>query len=202
MFHGVNMCFNLSETLATKFTTRNDDDALVDALTSSELVNEVGQAAHIIKAFDATHHDNPSFCYWRQHMKLVSILLRFTRVIREGKWGLYLSSFSEMLPYFVAFDFSNYTRWGVIFLADMKMLPQTAPEVQQAVKSGDFVTKETASTFNQIPDDQALEHVNKSEKVAEALLELQGQTRLEIAGVLPTMSAPSCQKTPKRCLTS
>ena len=133
-------------------------------------------------------------------MRLVSILLRFT--IREGKWDLYLSSFSEMLPYFAAFDFSNYTRWGVIFLADMKMLPQTAPEVQQAVKSGDFVTKETASTFNQIPDDQALEHVNKSEKVAEALLELQGQTRLEIARVLPKMSVPSCQKTPKRCLTS
>ncbi|CAH3171120.1 unnamed protein product [Porites lobata] len=44
----------------------------------------------------------------------------------------------------------------------MKMLPQTAPEVQQAFESGDFVTKETASTFNQIPDDQALGHVNKS----------------------------------------
>ena len=63
-------------------------------------------------------------------MKPVSILLRFTRAIREGKWDLYLSSFCEMLPYFGAFDHSNYTRWGVIFLADMKMLPQTAPEVQ------------------------------------------------------------------------
>ena len=50
MFHGVIMCFNLSETLATKFTTGNDDDALIDGLTSSELVNEVGQAAHIIEA--------------------------------------------------------------------------------------------------------------------------------------------------------
>ena len=121
MFHGVNMCFNQSDTLATKFTTGNDDDALLDALTSSELVNEVGQAAHIIKAFDAAHHDNPSFCYWRQYMKLVSILLRFTRAIREGKWDLYLSSFSEMLPYFAAFDHSNYARWGVIFLAHEPM---------------------------------------------------------------------------------
>ena len=59
MFDGVNMRFNLSETLVTKFTTGNDDDALVDALTSNELVNEVGQAAHIIKAFDAANHDNP-----------------------------------------------------------------------------------------------------------------------------------------------
>lgn len=118
-----NTLVNLSETLATKFTTANNNDALVDALTSSELVNEVGQAARIIKAFDAAHYDNPSFCYWRQYMKLVSILLRFKRAIQEGKWDLYLSSFSEMLPYFAAFDHSNYTRWGVIFPADMKMLP-------------------------------------------------------------------------------
>ena len=47
MFDGVNMRFNLSETLVTKFTTGNDDYALVDALTSNEL------------AFDAAHHDNP-----------------------------------------------------------------------------------------------------------------------------------------------
>ena len=60
LFHGVNICFNLSETLVTKFTTGNDDDALVDAPTSNELVNEVGQAASIIKAFDAAHHDNLS----------------------------------------------------------------------------------------------------------------------------------------------
>ena len=69
-----------------------------------------------------------------------------------------------MLPYFAAFDHSNYTRLGVIFLADMEMLLQTAPDVQQAFESGDFVTKETASPFNQIPDDQALDHVNKSGK--------------------------------------
>ena len=148
-----NTLVNLSETLATKFTTANNNDALVDALTSNELVNEVGQVARIIKAFDAAHYDNPSFCYWRQYMKLVSILLRFTRVIREGKWDLYLSSFFEMLP-------------------------QTAPEVQQAFESGDFVTKETASTFNQISDHQALEHVNKSGKVAGGVV---GITRTDSA---------------------
>ena len=54
-----NTLVNLSETLATKFTTANNNDALVDALTSNELVYEVGQAARIIKAFDATHYDNP-----------------------------------------------------------------------------------------------------------------------------------------------
>ena len=168
---------NLSDTLATTFTTGIDDEAVVDALTSRELVKEVGQAAHIIKAFDAAH-DSLTFCYWRQYIKMVSILLRFTRAIREGNWDLDLSSFSEMLPYFAAFDHSNYTRLGVIFLADMKMLPQTAPEVQQAFERGDFVTRETASTFDQIPDDQALEHVNKFGKAAGGLV---GITRTDSA---------------------
>ena len=53
-----------------------------------------------------------------------------------------------------------------------------APEVQQAFERGDFVTKKTASTFNQIPDDQALEHVNKSGKVAGGLV---GITRTDSA---------------------
>jgi len=111
-------------------------------------------------------------------MNLVSILLRFTWAIREGEWDLYQSSFSEMLPWFAAFDHVNYTRWGVIFLADMKLLPQTAPEVYQGFQSGDFVTKETKNTFNQIPDHQALEHVNRSGKVAGGLV---GITRTDSA---------------------
>ena len=58
----------------------------------------------------------------------------------------------------------NYTRWGVAYLADMKALPQTAPEVYQGFQRGDFVT-ETQNKSNQIPDDQALEHVNRQVQV-------------------------------------
>ena len=60
----------------------------------------------------------------------------------------------------------------------MKALPCNAPEVHKAFIDGDFVTKETCSTFNQIPDDQALEHVNKSGKVAGGLV---GITRTDSA---------------------
>ena len=60
---------------------------------------------------------------------------------------------------------------NTFFLADMKRLPCTAPEVHQGFQHGDFVTKETKHAFNQIADDQALEHVNKSGKVAGGLVE-------------------------------
>ena len=111
-------------------------------------------------------------------MHLVFIVLTFTRALREGDWELYLSSFAEMLPWFAAFDHVNYTRWGIIHLADMKLLPETAPEVHRGFQRGDFVTKETCKTFNQIPDDQALEHVNKTGKVAGGLV---GITRTDSA---------------------
>lgn len=65
-----------------------------------------------------------------------------------------------------------------MFLAEMKLLPKTAPEVYEAFLCGDFVTKETENSFNQIPDDQALEHVNRSGKVAGGLA---GITRTDSA---------------------
>lgn len=111
-------------------------------------------------------------------MILVCILLRFTRAIREGEWDQYLSSFSEMLPWFAAFDQVNYTRWGIVFLADMKLLPKRAPEVHEGFLCGDFVTKETENSFNHIPDDLALEHVNRSGKVTGGLV---GITRTDSA---------------------
>lgn len=155
-----------------------DKISAIDTAAYSNLIDEVGKVTDIVKEFDATHQDDSTYQYWRQYMNLVSILLRFTRAIREGNWELYLSSFSEMLPWFAAFDHVNYTRWGVVFLADMKLLPRTAPEVYQGFQSGDFVTKETRSAFNQIADDQALEHVNKSGKVSGGLV---GITRTESA---------------------
>jgi hypothetical protein len=60
----------------------------------------------------------------------------------------------------------------------MKMLQETAPDVYQGFLDGDFVTKETSQKFNQISDDQALEHVNRNGKVAGGLV---GITRTDTA---------------------
>ena len=102
-------------------------------------------------------------------MKLEGVLLRFTRATRDGNLGLYLSSFSEMLPWFALYGHTNYTRWGTIFLADMRELAYTAPDVHSGFLGNDFVVKESHVALNQIPDDQGLEHVNKMGKIAGGL---------------------------------
>ncbi|KAJ4933246.1 hypothetical protein JOQ06_030079 [Pogonophryne albipinna] len=46
----------------------------------------------------------------------------------------------------------------------MEQLAQTAPEVYQGFLDGDFVAKETKHSFNDVPFDLRLEHINKTEK--------------------------------------
>ena len=84
---------------------------------------------------------------------------------------------------FAVFHHVNYTRWGVVFQADMKLLTKTAPQVYEAFPRGDFLTKETENSFNKLLDDQALEHVIRSGKVAGGFLESREQIMQEIVGV-------------------
>ncbi len=81
-----------------------------------------------------------------------------------------------MIPWFAVYDHVNYTRWGLVYLADMTILPITAPTVWEEFKNGNFVVKNTQKTFNQLSVDQALEHINKQGKVAGGLV---GITRSE-----------------------
>ncbi len=132
--------------MAVGFSTKGEDSER-DLTAHDNLTEQVKKLTELIAKFDAEHKDNPTFCYWREYMHLVSILLRFTRALREGDWELYLSSFAEMLPWFAAFD-----------------------QVHRGFQQGDFETKKTCKTFNQIPDDQALKHVNKTGKIAGGLV--------------------------------
>ena len=145
-------------------------DDVVDALEQKQIIG-------LFEDFDK-ENQNPTFVYWRQYMSLVQILLRFIRAEREGNWDLHLSSFAAMLPWFAVYDHTNYTRWGAVYLTDMKNIEVTHPDVFAEFVAGNFVVKKTGQSFNQISTDQALEHLNKICKVAGGLI---GITRLESA---------------------
>ena len=72
---------------------------------------------------------NATFIFWKQYMDMVEILLCFIRGEREGNWLLHISTFQEMLPFMIIYDHVNYTRWGLIYLADMVALEDTAPYI-------------------------------------------------------------------------
>ena len=131
-----------------------------------------------LQEFDKCNSDNLTYLFWRKYMDQAGILLRLTRALRSGDWKLYLASFAEMIPWFHLYDHTNYTRWATIFLADAQQIEERAPPVYEGFLSGGFVVKETHHKFNQLPDDQALEHINKLGKVAGGLV---GITRTESA---------------------
>ena len=90
----------------------------------------------------------------------------FIRADREGDWILHFELFSKMLPWFTIYDHTNYARWRPVYMADMRALPTTAPEVFNEFVAGRFSIKITDGKFKQLATDQALEHVNRIAKVS------------------------------------
>ena len=135
----------------TKSDVKEDFEKMCDVL-SSDTYNAL-QSSFIASKKDA----NPNFQFWWQYTEMVQILLLFTRAQREGKWGLHLYAFQEMLPYFHRYDHTNYARWGSVYLAQMKQLPA---EVQEEFDIGNWVVKGSSRRFNQVDPDQAQEWMN------------------------------------------
>ena len=103
-------------------------------------------------------------------MGMVEILLDFIRAEREGNWTLHLEAFAAMLPWLTIYDHTNYARWGPVYLADMRSLEKTAPEVSAEFMDGNFVVKRSRRRFNQVPADQATEWVNKTCKMQNGII--------------------------------
>ena len=119
-----------------------------------------------------------NYLYLRSCMNMYGIMLRFLRAEREGNWTLHLESFSQMLPWFAAYGHTNYTRWGAVYLDEMRKLQTDAPEVYRQFMAGNFVMRRSRGNFNKIAFDQALEYVNKVCKIAGGII---GITKNETA---------------------
>jgi len=44
----------------------------------------------------------------------------------------------------------NYTRWGIVYLADMLALEETAPTVYNEFMAGNFVVKDASTRYQMI----------------------------------------------------
>ena len=124
----------------------------------------------LIQKFHAKFQDEPNYAYWTNYMRMVEILLGFIRANREGNWQLHVDTFAVMLPWLTIYDHTNYARWGPVYVADMKGLPQTAPEVFREFLEGNFVIKRSNKRFNQVPMDQATEWMNRMCKLSNGII--------------------------------
>ena len=124
----------------------NVDVTLHDAIVSAtngedlqELINSLSDD-RLRNVFDEFTKSKTSLNYkfWWQYLELVSIMLLFTRSLRQGLCDLYVYSFRAMLPFFMRYDHTNYARWGSVYLAETQQLPA---EILDEFKNGNFVVK-------------------------------------------------------------
>lgn len=98
--------------------------------------------------------NNVSAAFWIQYIEYVSVLLDFTRSMRDGVFRLYKSSLPRMLPLIAIYDHLNYLKSLTIYIAELNNLPT---EVLVCFDAGDFVVKRTRNKFNQVDADHAQE---------------------------------------------
>ena len=93
--------------------------------------------------------------------------------LKPNTYCVYVS-IHNMLPWLTIYDHTNYARWGPVYLADMKLLEMTAPEVYAEFMQRNFVVKRTKRRFNQVPADQATEWINKPCKMQNGIIGITG----------------------------
>ena len=137
----------------------NDDNKIAELVS----ILQEEQYCKALAEFVTTESHNVNFKFWWQYIEMFSILLLFTLAQREGIWELHLESFTKMIPLFMRYDHFNYARWGIVYLAEMKQLPD---EVKKEFVKGNFVVKCSSNKFNQVDPDHAQEWLNGTGKRA------------------------------------
>jgi len=91
---------------------------------------ETDESANIMEKmaeFHGQHANNQIFRVFRQYMCMV--LEMFIWVVRTASWRLYLQALEIFPRYIFAHDCLNYTRMIPLYLAEMKSLQDTNPDI-------------------------------------------------------------------------
>jgi len=126
------------------------------------------------KAFNDAEERYVQFCQslspngqlWSSYLDIVGLLLQFTRSTREANWNLHVECLLELLPWFCAYDRSNYARYLPVYILHILQLPTTHPAAHQQLVAGEFaVQRSKGNTYGHILHDQTIKvTINKDTK--------------------------------------
>lgn len=101
--------------------------------------------------------------YWLMYVDMVSILKRFIKAERAGKWLDHLAEIQHMLPYIVAATYTNYISCLPLYLKEMRDLEEKHPAVYNNFIRGHFTVHRTEGRFNGVWIDIVLEQTYNKE---------------------------------------
>lgn len=126
---------------------------------------------NLITQFDSKMTSKPVSCVMLQYMQMVMNMMLFIRSVRTGNWKLHLATLATFSKYFFAHDKLNYAQMIPLYLAEMQSLEDTDNNIYQEFLDGNWVVnKNSKVSFCAIGADHALEHINRSMKVAGGLI--------------------------------
>ena len=111
-------------------------------------------------------NNGPMKIFWNSYLDMVELMLCFIRATREGNWKLHLNCVKDMLPWFFAYDHTNYSRYLPVYLLHMFSIEDTNPEAHKILEDGVFSVQRTREHgFSRLPVDQTIEQtLNKNTK--------------------------------------
>lgn len=107
---------------------------------------------------------SPQFQFWSMVLQLEVDVMIFVRAIREADFLLYMDALAKIVPWFFAFDHTNYARWIPVHLRDLVTLKDRHPDVYSEFLKGNFTVKKTTRPFSAVAIDQAHEQNNAAVK--------------------------------------
>lgn len=132
------------------------------------------ESLHILEemeAFNSSNANKPMFRVVCQYMKMVLDMMAFVRAVRTGNWESHLTALEVFTKFFFAHDQLNYARMIPLYLAEMKSLEKSNPEIYKEFQEGNWVVnKNSHAAFCALGADHALEQLNRSMKVSGGLI--------------------------------
>lgn len=149
--------------LQGNFSEKNVDDC---KLTFEQLKSSIEPFLKDFNDFILMRsNESELYKYWNNVAILISLMLDLVRADRTANWQLHLETVEKCIPIFHCLDRINYTRWCSLYLEDMLLLKNKAPEVYDQFCKGRFVVNRSLVPFTSVATDQALEQsINKFAK--------------------------------------
>ena len=88
-----------------------------------------------------------------QYIEDIELAIDFLQLSVFQSWSQHLLCIVEILCYAFAYDCHNYARWGPVYIAEMLLLPQTAPGVHEAFEEDKHVVTRSSGSFNSVWSD-------------------------------------------------
>ena len=95
--------------------------------------------------------------FWFSFLEIIEILLNLIYATRSGNWHLYVESLRSTLPWFVAYDRTNYSRYLTTHYIDAFTLKSTHPDLYHFQKGNFPVQISEKYTFGRMEADKVIE---------------------------------------------